>query len=170
MSIRGSPLGPRNQDPEGQNWWWGGWGSNPRPADYEKYGPTLRALCLHRYHEVVPLIAPIALVAPAARSTNRSTAAAPDPFALLLPVTSPVARGVHPREWARLVSGPRRPLCVCALRVKGPRNPPDVITAGNQRRLWLLFSVVDAGGICGLSAESRDEDPKGRECVYLKRA
>jgi hypothetical protein len=18
--------------------WWGGWGSNPRPADYEKYG------------------------------------------------------------------------------------------------------------------------------------
>jgi hypothetical protein len=22
---------------------WGGWGSNPRPADYEKHGPTLRA-------------------------------------------------------------------------------------------------------------------------------
>jgi hypothetical protein len=20
--------------------WWGGWGSNPRPADYEKYGPV----------------------------------------------------------------------------------------------------------------------------------
>ena len=22
---------------------WGGWGSNPRPADYEKYGPVHRA-------------------------------------------------------------------------------------------------------------------------------
>ena len=22
--------------------WWGGWGSNPRPADYEKYGPVHR--------------------------------------------------------------------------------------------------------------------------------
>ena len=22
---------------------WGGWGSNPRPADYEKYGPALQA-------------------------------------------------------------------------------------------------------------------------------
>ena len=22
---------------------WGGWGSNPRPADYEKYGPLLHA-------------------------------------------------------------------------------------------------------------------------------
>jgi hypothetical protein len=21
---------------------WGGWGSNPRPADYEKHGPPLR--------------------------------------------------------------------------------------------------------------------------------
>jgi len=27
---------------------WGGWGSNPRPADYENYGPALRARYLHR--------------------------------------------------------------------------------------------------------------------------
>jgi hypothetical protein len=27
--------------------WWGGWGSNPRPADYEEPGLKLRALCLH---------------------------------------------------------------------------------------------------------------------------
>src|ERR1017187_5005814 len=26
---------------------WGGWGSNPRPADYEKPGLTLRTRCLH---------------------------------------------------------------------------------------------------------------------------
>jgi hypothetical protein len=26
---------------------WGGWGSNPRPADYEKYGSTLQVRCLH---------------------------------------------------------------------------------------------------------------------------
>ena len=26
---------------------WGGWGSNPRPADYEKPGPTLQVRCLH---------------------------------------------------------------------------------------------------------------------------
>jgi hypothetical protein len=43
-------------------------------------------------------MAPIALVAPMARSTNRSTAAPPDPFVLLLYVTSPVAPGLHPRE------------------------------------------------------------------------
>ena len=55
-------------------YWWGGWGSNPRPADYEKYGLMHRAHYLHGYHEAVPLMAPIALVAPMARSTNRSTA------------------------------------------------------------------------------------------------
>jgi tetratricopeptide (TPR) repeat protein len=32
------------QDPSaGVNPRWGGWGSNPRPADYEKYGPMLHA-------------------------------------------------------------------------------------------------------------------------------
>ena len=52
---------------------WGGWGSNPRPADYEKPGPALWARYLHGYHGVVP---PMALIAPFARvtrSTNRST-------------------------------------------------------------------------------------------------
>jgi hypothetical protein len=52
---------------------WGGWGSNPRPADYEKYGPVHRRHYLHGYHEAV---APMALIAPFARvtrSTNRST-------------------------------------------------------------------------------------------------
>ena len=52
---------------------WGGWGSNPRPADYEKYGPALRVRYLHGYHGVVPPIALIALLARVARSTNRST-------------------------------------------------------------------------------------------------
>jgi hypothetical protein len=48
-------------------------GLEPRPADYEKYGPALRMRYLHGYHGVVP---PMALVAPFARvtrSTNRST-------------------------------------------------------------------------------------------------
>jgi hypothetical protein len=51
----------------------GGWGSNPRPADYEKYGPVHRTHYLHGYHGAVP---PMALIAPFARvtrSTNRST-------------------------------------------------------------------------------------------------
>ena len=52
---------------------WGGWGSNPRPADYEKPGPALWARYLHGCHEVVPPMALIALFAPMARSTNRST-------------------------------------------------------------------------------------------------
>jgi hypothetical protein len=47
-------------------------GSNPRPADYEKYGPALWALCLHTCHEVVPLMALIAPFARITRSTNRS--------------------------------------------------------------------------------------------------
>ena len=52
---------------------WGGWGSNPRPADYEKPGPTLPTLHLHGYHGAVPPMALIALYARMARSTNRST-------------------------------------------------------------------------------------------------
>ena len=67
---------------------WGGWGSNPRPADYENYGPVHRAHYLHGYHGAVPPMALIALFAQVARSTNRSTAAAPDPLILLLCVTS----------------------------------------------------------------------------------
>jgi hypothetical protein len=52
---------------------WGGWGSNPRPADYEEPGPALRARCLHGYHGVAPLVALVAPFAQMARSTNRST-------------------------------------------------------------------------------------------------
>ena len=52
---------------------WGGWGSNPRPADYEKYGLVHRGRYLHGYHGAVPPVALIALFAPMARSTNRST-------------------------------------------------------------------------------------------------
>jgi hypothetical protein len=44
--------------------WWGGWGSNPRPVDYENYAPALRPPYLHGYHGAVP---PMALVAPFAR-------------------------------------------------------------------------------------------------------
>jgi len=52
---------------------WGGWGSNPRPADYEKYGPVHHVRWLHGYHGVVPLMALIARFAQVTRSTNRST-------------------------------------------------------------------------------------------------
>jgi hypothetical protein len=49
---------------------WGGWGSNPRPADYEKYGPVHRAHYLHGYHGAVP---PIALIAPFATCAAASS-------------------------------------------------------------------------------------------------
>jgi hypothetical protein len=52
---------------------WGGWGSNPRPADYEKRGPTVWTHYLHRYHGAVSPMALIAPFARVARSTNRST-------------------------------------------------------------------------------------------------
>ncbi len=52
---------------------WGGWGSNPRPADYEKYGPVHRTHYLHGCHGSVPPMALIAPFARVARSTNRST-------------------------------------------------------------------------------------------------
>jgi hypothetical protein len=52
---------------------WGWWGSNPRPADYEKPGPALRTRYLHGYHGVVPPMTLIAPLAQVARSTNRST-------------------------------------------------------------------------------------------------
>jgi hypothetical protein len=52
---------------------WSGWGSNPRPADYENYGHVHRTHYLHGYHRAVPLMALIALFAQMARSTNRST-------------------------------------------------------------------------------------------------
>ena len=49
---------------------WGGWGSNPRPADYEKYGPELRVLYLRGYHGTVP---PMTLIAPFAWSLGPRT-------------------------------------------------------------------------------------------------
>jgi hypothetical protein len=55
---------------------WGGWGSNPRLADYEKSGPALPVRYLHGYRVVVRPTALSALVAQMARSTNRSTAKA----------------------------------------------------------------------------------------------
>jgi len=36
-------IGPRPSPIWHWNCWWGGWGSNPRPADYENYGPVHRA-------------------------------------------------------------------------------------------------------------------------------
>jgi hypothetical protein len=53
---------------------YGGWSSNPRPADYEKPGPALRAHYLHGYHGAVPPMALIALLARVTRPTIRSTA------------------------------------------------------------------------------------------------
>jgi hypothetical protein len=50
-----------------------GWGSNPRPADYEKPSRALRVRYLHGYHGVLPPMALIAPFARIARSTNRST-------------------------------------------------------------------------------------------------
>jgi len=52
---------------------WGGWGSNPRPADYEKPGPVHRAHYLHGYQRAAPLMTLIAPFARMTRSTNRST-------------------------------------------------------------------------------------------------
>jgi hypothetical protein len=73
-SVMQSSLASRNvSNPIPVTPQWGGWGSNPRPADYEKYGPALRTLCLHGYHGVAPLVALIARFARVARSTNRST-------------------------------------------------------------------------------------------------
>jgi hypothetical protein len=58
-------------DPAGYRW--GGWGSNPRPANYEKPSRALRVRYLHGYHGVVPPMALIAPFARVARSTNRYT-------------------------------------------------------------------------------------------------
>ena len=49
---------------------WGGWGSNPRPADYENYGLVHRTHYLHGYHGAVPLVT---LIAPFARMTRSTT-------------------------------------------------------------------------------------------------
>jgi hypothetical protein len=66
-------IGPRATPDVTYDRRWGGWGSNPRPADYEKYGPALRVRYLHGYHGAVPPMALIALFARVTRSTNRST-------------------------------------------------------------------------------------------------
>ena len=63
---------------------WGGWGSNPRPADYEKCGPALWVRYLHGYHGAVPPMTLVEPIARMARSTNRSTVAAPYPITLSL--------------------------------------------------------------------------------------
>src|SRR5690349_23627572 len=110
----GIRSGPRHAGDGYQTSWWGGWGSNPRPADYEKYGPVHRTHYLHGYREAVPLITLIALLAPMARSTNRSTARRGPPPAPLLYVTSPGAPVPQPRERiAILCLGARHALFWC---------------------------------------------------------
>jgi hypothetical protein len=69
----GIQSGPRLVDHDCQNCWWGGWGSNLRPADYEKCGPVHRTHYLHGCHGVLPPMALIAPIARVTRSTNRST-------------------------------------------------------------------------------------------------
>jgi hypothetical protein len=82
---------------------WGGWGSNPRPADYEEPGTALRARCLHRYHGVVPLMTLIAPFAQMARSTNRSTLYHDDHLMLsqnvtaARPTSAPAPGGIRPQ-------------------------------------------------------------------------
>ena len=44
----GPRNGPRANADETYNRRWGGWGSNPRPTDYENYGSMHRARWLHR--------------------------------------------------------------------------------------------------------------------------
>src|SRR5689334_12759534 len=90
----GIRSGPRHAGDGYQTSWWGGWGSNPRPADYEKYGPVHRTHYLRGYHDVMPPMALIALFAPMARSTNRSTAKRRPP-PVLLPCVTP-ARSTPP--------------------------------------------------------------------------
>jgi hypothetical protein len=46
--------------------WWGRWGSNPRPADYEKYARPQYALDLQRCHAFVAMNARMALRFPGA--------------------------------------------------------------------------------------------------------
>src|SRR5436309_7648192 len=80
---------------------WGGWGPNPRPADYEKYGFVQPARWLHGCHGAVP---PIALIAPFAqmtRSTNRSTPGHGDH-------RMPVTERYRPRVDTRATGGGRR--------------------------------------------------------------
>jgi hypothetical protein len=71
---------------------WGGWGSNPRPADYEKPGTALRMHYLHGYHGTMPPMAPTAPFAHVGRSTNRSTVIAPASSVSLLCVIIKSAR------------------------------------------------------------------------------
>jgi hypothetical protein len=83
---------------------WGGWGSNPRPADYEKPGPTLWVRYLHGYHGGVPPMALIAPFARVARSTNRSTHYHGDHripsqnVTAALPISAPAPGGIRPPE------------------------------------------------------------------------
>jgi hypothetical protein len=79
---------------------WDGWRSNPRPADYEKPVPALRALCLHRYHEDLPPIAQIAPLARVTRSTSRST---PDHGDRQILATERYLRRTPPRGPARFI-------------------------------------------------------------------
>jgi hypothetical protein len=98
---------------------WGGWGSNPRPADYEKYGPAHRVHYLHGYHDVMPPMALIALFAPMARSTNRSTAKRRLPPVLLPCVTPLEAPRPRPRE---------------RIATLGPRGVARLILLPDERR------------------------------------
>jgi hypothetical protein len=83
----------------------------------------------------VPLIALIAPFAQVARSTNRSTTAAPDPLVLLLYVTSQAEPGLHRRERGPVRQEPgAQPDAIANITNRGSRRARVVQTAGLAAR------------------------------------
>jgi len=86
----------------------------------------LHAPKLHRYHEAVPPMAPIALFARATRSTNRSTAEAPIPLSFV--TVCNITKGVRTSSAASGDAGlPRLDIRV----ESGAPNAPNI--RGRQR-------------------------------------
>jgi len=145
---------------------WGGWGSNPRPADDEKYGPLHRMHHLHGHHGAVPPMTLIALVAPMARSTNRSTTAAPDPLVLLLYVTSPAAPSLHPHGRGHGASGagaakvPGHRPCCCGASAEVIQPPRQAIESRAQPGEPNVSNITRRIEFRG----SARADPRGRGC------
>jgi hypothetical protein len=131
---------------------WGGWDSNPRPADYEKPALMQRCLQLHEQHGPSHPWHSSHLIPPAWRSTNRATAA-PTPRPTRLRTVTATGRGTpgwrypagpppashSPAEGATVLpittptnSTPRRPHFAPAVLEADPGEPPRTSQADRQ--------------------------------------
>jgi len=135
----GPRNGPRANADETNNRRWGGWNSNPRPADYEKPALMPRCLQLHEQHGPGHLRHSSHQHPPLPRSTNRSTAT-------LNTTANPATERDHGSRRTARLTYPARPSPGLSLPDRRCRGTfPSTTARARAPTVGTLPTVPDAG-------------------------